>query len=757
MELAKEEYQDPVQVEAEREARRARIEAFAEGLLKKRAEAVEYRSASGVERRWEEDGIIFDGLDGIGKNAMLDYATGEATPGTKKNEARRSKVVVNIIRGRCETAEGRFSDIQLPTDDRNWGMRITPVPELSERMKDKRGAMQDGKPITDQQGKKKTIADIAKFERDSATKAMQLMETEIDDQLTECDFNGESRKVIRQAIRLGTGILKGPSVVKSVHRKWTKKTGATGTSVYVMETEEVHQPESVWVDCWNVYPSPGTKENVQKTAEYIWEKDEILPRDVRKLIGVEGYDDELLKLVLSEEPNRFSAAFDDKKKQYSSATTRTRQGKAYEKWEYHGDVNREDLEAMGCDCTDMSGASVSACVVFINDKPVKAELNTLDTGALPYDFFQWTVVSSDEPWGIGIPRMMIWLQRIITAAWREMMNNAGDSSGANIVVGKGIQPADGSWVIGGRKIWINTGDIEDARQAFAQFQLANNQADLQNIIELALRFVDLETSMPTIFQGETQSAPKTLGETNILVDSSNTGVRQRVKLYDDRITKPHITRYYHHNMQYSDKDEIKGDFNVDARGVSVLLEKDQQSQTLLQVFALKADPDINLITDWEKAARQFYASRRLDILKSDEDIELARKQMEQQGPPPDPAVEVAKVRIEGELNKEKLRQQNTIAELQFKSQESEKQRQHEARMEELRLKTKMMEFSMQTNIALDKLKAQLAISGEGMNLQRELSGQRNQGYRGKRKAVPEVVTPPVEPAGKAPVGESFPR
>jgi len=39
------------------------------------------------------------------------------------------------------------------------------------------------------------------------------------------------------------------------------------------------------------------------------------------------------------------------------------------------------------------------------------------------------------------------------------------------------------------------------------------------------------------------------------------------------------------NMQYNDKAEIKGDFNVDARGASVLLAKDQQAQSLTEVFS----------------------------------------------------------------------------------------------------------------------------------------------------------------------------
>ena len=55
---------------------------------------------------------------------------------------------------------------------------------------------------------------------------------------------------------------------------------------------------------------------------------------------------------------------------------------------------------------------------------------------------------------------------------------------------------------------------------------------------------------------------ETLGATNIMVDSNNVTLRSRVKLWDDNITIPHLTRYYDYNMQYHKDDSIKGDFKV---------------------------------------------------------------------------------------------------------------------------------------------------------------------------------------------------
>jgi hypothetical protein len=481
------------------------------------------------------------------------------------------------------------------------------------------------------------------------------------------------------------------------------------------------------------------------------------PRDVRSLIGLPGYSEAQLKRVLEEEPKRTSATYDTKQSRYKTQSSQIANGGLYEVWEYHGDVNKEDMEMLDCGC-DLDEVTVSACVVFINDRPVKAQLNTLDTGDLPYDFYQWTKLA-DEPWGMGLPNEMFWPQRVIDAAWRAMMDNAGDSAGVNVVIGDGLEPANGVWEITGKKIWRVDAEttLTDVRQAFAQFQVANNQDPLQKIIELSMRFVDIVTAMPTIFQGEAREIPETLGATNIMVDASNVSFRHRVKRYDDQVTRRHLHRYYDWNMQYNENPEIKGDFDVDPRGVKVLYEKDQQAQTLLQVFSLKADPDIARKTDWDKAIAQLYASKRLDILKDEAKLnaeQQAQQQAAQQGQQPaqNPALEVAKVRTDGDMKKAQLVQQSDMQELQFKAQQAQLDREHALKMQQITLQMKMMEFSEKNKIEIGKLKAQLALGSAGMNLQRELT-EKNHAHENAK--VPQVLTPPTEPPQRAPAGEAY--
>ena len=126
--------EDQEQANAEKKSRLLKLAA---ALLTKRDEAVVYRATSGVERRWKEDEATYDSWMSNQKTAMMDYATGTA-PVKAGTGPVRSQVVVNILRSRCETAEGRFADIQLPVDERNFGLKVTPVPTLVKGMKDDR-------------------------------------------------------------------------------------------------------------------------------------------------------------------------------------------------------------------------------------------------------------------------------------------------------------------------------------------------------------------------------------------------------------------------------------------------------------------------------------------------------------------------------------------------------------------------------------------------------------------------------------------
>jgi len=361
-------------------------------------------------------------------------------------------------------------------------------------------------------------------------------------------------------------------------------------------------------------------------------------------------------------------------------------------------------------------------------------------------------------WGIGIPQIGKWSQRIIIAAIRAMMDNAGDSAGVNLVLGNGVDPDDGQWEITGKKIWRTDSDVDDVRKVFAQFQVANNQADLQAIFDLGMKLIDMETAMPMLFQGEKAEAPETLGATNIMVDANNVSLRSRVKRYDDCITKRHITRYYDHNMQYSDKQDIKGDFCVEVKGATVLLEKDQHAQILLQLLGSQA-PQILTYVHPERATKKLFDALKLaDVMKTDTELAEEKKAQAQQQQPGDPRIEAANIKVQGDMQKAQLVQQSDMAEIQAKADaglqdrqlraaDAERDREHQRAMKEIDYNIKMMELSQSQNIALADIKSTLARDGAKLKAQVYMAGPDKKG--------PQIATPIVEPEGRAGEGKAY--
>ncbi len=441
-----------------------------------------------------------------------------------------------------------------------------------------------------------------------------------------------------------------------------------------------------------------------------------------------------------------------------------KKGSPYERWLYHGDVSAELMELMGCQCD--SQEMVSACIEFVNDRPIKAVLNTLDTGSIPYDFFQW-IEREGSPWGMGEPAKLLSQQRIITGAWRMMMDNAGDSAGAQVVVSKDVEPEDGRWDFSSRKFWVNEGDLP-VNQAFWQFQLQNNQQSYERIIELALKFTDIESGIPTLMQGDVGHSPETLGGMELLLNSADTVLRNPVKTWDDRIIKPHLKRYYDWNMQYNPKEEIKGDMIIEARGTSVLLVKDATFTSLMQMMALRADPEASIIIKWEEVIKQLIQARHLqDVLKSDDEIAQAREELKQQPPPVAPAVEAAKIRVDGDIQKAQLIQQSDVQEIElrkteteqefaFKLQQLEQDHANKLELKKLEIQMKMMELAQAQQVSLESIKAALADTSMRLGVQKELhytdlANSNNESD--KERAV--ALTPPTEPTGQASPGHAY--
>lgn len=743
--------------DAERERTEEKLQAFGHTMAQQRDEWIRSRYSYGVDKRWLEDEDQYNAKDNVNRAAsqMMTSVEQGYPVTTQHSKPQRSTVFIGMTRQKTNAAEARLADILLPTDDRNWGIQPTPDPYLMSMGRDERpadmGLMQQqgmpgmqpqgmagmqpqgmphqgmqqqpqgmvgaqmpqgpmpGQPMVGPDGRPMRMKDVARSVMEMANKKADAMQNEIDDQLIESNYNGELRKVIHDAAVLGTGVIKGPIVMSRTRRAWQPYTDINGSQVHEVQVVEELTPASFRVDPRNVWPDPGCGETIHH-GKGIYEREQMTARQVRELAKQPGFMESQLRKVLEEGPKK-SAVFQELKDEDQRDVARD----TYEMWTYWGEVAHEDLESAGVEMGEKDTLrTISACVVMINNTVVKAFLNPLEDGGIPYDFYVWEKVSG-SCWGYGIPYLMRSQQKVLNAAWRQMMDNAGVSSGPQIVVKPSvIQPADKQWQLTGRKIWYATDDMDDVRKAFATFEFNSHQGELSGIIKMATELADAETGVPTIMQGEKGAAPDTVGGMQMLMNSANVVLRRLVKQFDDMVTKPHIRRYYDYNMMYGEDEEIKGDFTIDARGSSALMVRDIQNQSFLNLLAAAVNPVFGKYLDPKKLFEKALQAQHIDpaeVFKPEEEIERIEemeKQAQGQQQPPDPRIAAAQIRAQSDMQKVQAQNQGDMAELQTRLQIAQFNMQsRQAELAQQR-EIEMLKMANSQNLSLEQIKAKLA-------------------------------------------------
>lgn len=735
------------------EERAARLEKLGAVLSKSRKEAILARQSLGIDEQWTEDLEFYEGIDDanraeMGSRKSVKPTEGGSSPRIAKSDDIRSTVFVNITRPYCDAAAARISDMLMPTDDRAFSIGPTPVPDLGEIANGNVG-VEVRKAILDRLGpnanKEQADAalgsyiqtaqndlDVAKAKADKAQKR-------IDDWLVQCQFHAEARKLIDDCARIGTGVLKGPVPVKRKSVKVLQENG--GMKVVI---EQKIDPASKRLDPLNLFPDGACGENIHN-GSHIWERDYLTEKTLRDLKGLPGYLDSEIDACIEEGPQSATEISDALLPQ--GQDQEDIKGR-YEVWYYTGTIDRKDMEALGCECPE--GESVYAQVTMVNRHVIKGVLNPLDTGDFPYDVMVWQRQAGKWT-GTGVSRQIRTPQRMVNSATRAMMDNAGISSGPQIVFKLGVViPADGRMQVTPRKVWYikENADAQDLNNLFRTYNIDSKQEELMGIVQFGLKLAEDVTGLPLLLQGQQGKAPDTLGGMQMLNNNSSTVLRRLAKLYDDCITEPHIRRYYVFLLQYGEDDDEKGDFQIDARGSSALVERDIQNQAIAQMGNLVLNPAFKI--DPSKWIIEHLKSQRLDPKRfqySDEEWKNVQQSMANQ--PSDPKIAVAQINADLQKWTEQFQAQLKNAEMHFESQQQERDRQKDIFIAEINNASKEA-------VSLDDLKARLADTTLKLRTQRDLSQQSN-AIDLHKHSTPQALPPPTEPAGRAPTGEAFQR
>jgi hypothetical protein len=703
----------------------ARLDALGASLARTRAEAIQARQLSGIEQDWIEDEEFYQGIDDANRHEVSRaWRTKNAgqVMSNDKPKTNQSVVFPNITAPYVNAAAAKVSDILQPSDGPGFDLLPTPIPELIAAAEGKQmpyGVTTEAQ-IAEVREQAKKIIDEAK---EKAKKAKQL----IVDWDVQCQYHGAMRKVIKDAARIGSGVIKGPVPVKRRTLAWINGK--------VVMNDKI-DPSSRHLSPWNFFPDGACGENIHN-GSYTWERDDLAEKQLQDLKGTPGYLDWQIDACLAEGAQR-AIAFDVNNPNNLLTPSTTRK---FEIWYFHGQVKKEDLEAAGCPCEDEQKDSIPAMLTMVNNRVIRATFNPLDSGDFPYDIVPWQK-RDGMPWGKGVGRLGRTAQRIVVAAWRAKMDNAGLGSGPMWIIKNGtVTPIDGTFELAARKGWqmAEDADIDDVRKAFAFVDYPMMTGDLDAIIEKGMKMMEDITGLPMLLQGQQGGAPDILGVVNLLNNNASSVLRELARTFDDSVTEPRVRRYYSWILQHG-PDDAKGDFQIDARGSSTNVEREIQKQEAAQLLTASLNPMFGL--DPKKTMHEFLTSRHFDPKNFKYDDEEWKQIVENMSKgPSDPRMAVAQLRAQVDKYGIDFGGKLKLIEQHWQEQENARDRQ-------LALVIKDMEQNGAQTISLTELKGKLADTTIKTRTQKELAAS---------SAAGEALKPPTEPAGRAPKGESFQR
>ena len=763
---------EEVRAEIERpQAERAdRLHGLATHIAKLRDEAVAARKESGIEATWHDCEEAYLGIDDLTRNDFM--AAKWAKPMTmegglikKTNPADSTKATafVMVTARYVDAGTAKVCETALPVDGKPFTLKATPVPELSSASEDSTPAEQiTGQPMPGPDGQPVAVKDLAKHQIEKAEKAAEKACARIYDWMVEYKHPAEMRKVIFDGARIGTGVIHGPIpeprkarvLRRSAPAAVSAQTATAQASTITLEIVQKIKPAARWVDPWNFYPAPGCGEDIHRGG-HAFEYDRMLAAELAGLSGP-GWIKPAIMEVIKEGPNKVNLE--------QGNPHEPQHKKQFDVWHFTGKIARAAFEAANGDQAEELPEGVDevqAVVTLVNDRVVRAIRPVLESDNLPYRVFNWRRRAGHWA-GVGVAEQVKTPQKIVNAATRAMLNNAGMSAGSQIVSIMGaLIPADGSQKITPDKLWwldpASAAGIDDVRKAFAAFEWPNKTPELMQIVEYAFKLAEEHSSIPLITQGQSgDTTPDTFGGQQLQDNNANQLLRDVGFGLNDTVTTPLVDDFYEWLLLDPDvPDDEKGDYQVDTSGALAIIEKALQDQFIPQLVAASKDPAYDLHPG--RCMEALLRSKRL----SPEQFQLTEAEKEakaQQPAPKAPAVEAAEIRAEAQVKVAASRDQLAA---QRNQNDMDRDRvynevlagretanyDYNVRRLELERELALLKYANERQISLDDAKVALARDTMKLSLQRELAGADGEG--------PQVATPPTEPEGRAADGRAY--
>jgi hypothetical protein len=563
----------------------------------------------------------------------------------QKLDQKRSRVYPKITRSKNISVEARLHDICFPDTGKNWGIDPSPdstIPDFAMQQVMQQLMAEEAQKVMaaiQQQQQQNPGVEIPMPEsiplpsqekvdlriQQFAKKACQKMETEIADQLLDTKYEDCVKKALRSGLYLGTGLVKGPLVEMAELKRWVLD---PARQQYVLETKRVPRPYLEFVRVWDIYPDMSVTEFDQ--AEGIFQRHVMTKHEVRALAKREDF---FAKRVLDYLRSNPEGDCDFKNweielQQISkdANVTELRKGRKYEVLEYWGYVDARDLLSAGVTVEglteDREDIEFEAQVWLLGNIVIKATLNQVPKQRRPYHVFYFEKDDSNI-FGNSLAKVIRDTQTTICAAARMILDNGAICAGPQVEVNVDLidTTATDTTEIFPFKIWLRSGIGVDAQYpALRTVNMDSHIAEYLSIIKQWMEFGDLETAFPTYMLIEPQKlGNETAQGASLRYGTVNITVKDVAKNFDN-FNAGIIEGMYEWNMEFSEKQEIKGDYRVKSKGYTSLIAKEVRAQALQNINQTLTDEDRGWIKRREYLSEIWKAlDLPQDVLRTEEE------------------------------------------------------------------------------------------------------------------------------------------
>lgn len=506
----------------------------------------------------------------------------------------RSQVYVGLTRTKVLAAFSRITDLLFQPGQKFFSIESTPIAKqpLVEKDLTEQAALEimQAAQVVDPN----LVDDLIqarlmelKTELEEETeRRVENMEEAILDQSLESNLEGKMKDAIMEQVIFGTGAMKAGTLRIEKDHKWIK-----GDEGFSLIYEENLVPEMEAVSIFDLYPDPYATSI--EDMRNLFRRHVISRQEFVDLKEFPGFNEDIIDEIVEDyhHGNHTEEQHEKDRREIANVNEITTKTGKFEVLEFWGSVNGYDLEELGVDLGEDDPTQEYQANIWISSgKVIKAQMNPLPGGIIPYFIFPYEK-NPHAFWGTGVPRMMRDSQQTMNSATRIYLDNVALSSGPMVEVNTDIMASgEDPTELYPWRVFLREGG--DGNQPMVRFyQPQSNSPALVSVIELFRRFADETTALPSYTHGQTQSSlNRTATGISILMSNANIVLKSVIKNIDDYLTKPLIRSLYDWNMTWNENELVKSDMRVVAKGSTALIQKEVQSQRLLQFLSLINNP-----------------------------------------------------------------------------------------------------------------------------------------------------------------------